>query len=137
MTPVGQKRVDQLKINDEVLLFDLKSFTAHPQQVTGVYKASVSIILELRLKKISIRCTAEHPFLVENIGWVPLGKLQIGSKLRAGKGDIISIDSIKAVKGEFQVFNIEVSGSHTYFVSEHHVIVHNKAMELVIPICHL
>jgi hypothetical protein len=51
-----------------------------------------------------------------------------GDRLLLITGDLMPVDSIALVKGEFQVCNFEVVEYHTYFVSVLGVSVHNACL---------
>jgi hypothetical protein len=73
---------------------------------------------------VELVLTPEHPVYVPSDGWVPAGMLQIGNcvQTRAGPAEVVSLD---LVTGSFPVYNLEVSDTHTYFVTSALVWVHN------------
>lgn len=72
--------------------------------------------------------TENHPFYVEGKGWCAAAELETGDVLRTEDGEQETVKSVltenldKAVK----VYNLEIEGSHTYYVSADSVLVHNK-----------
>ena len=69
----------------------------------------------------------EHPFWIVGRGWIQARYLKSDDLLLSRKRETIPIKSIESRKGIFTVYNIEVEGFHTYFVSKKEVLVHNKA----------
>ena len=51
--------------------------------------------------------------------------LQVGSLLQTSDGRVIDVDKIEKREGQFEVYNFNVEGFHTYFVSELGILVHN------------
>jgi hypothetical protein len=78
----------------------------------------------------TIRTTREHPFWVADKGWVKAGDLRPGSCLWNKEGERLGIDGIRNESWESEVYNLQVAGYSTYYVSASEVLVHNKAMRL-------
>ncbi|MCL2606808.1 MAG: HINT domain-containing protein, partial [Coriobacteriia bacterium] len=62
-------------------------------------------------------------------GWTSAGRLSAGDELLLNCGEVISIYRVQLGKTTtaIAVYNFEVEGKHTYFVSSLNVLVHNKA----------
>jgi hypothetical protein len=73
-----------------------------------------------------IETTIEHPFWVVGKGWVEARVLEVGDLLWTLNGDSVLIDRIDYQAGNFSVYNFEVEDSHTYFVSQEQILVHNS-----------
>ena len=81
---------------------------------------------------LELRGTQEHPFYVQEKGWVPLGDLMVGDVcFDRGQNPVVVKEIIRDGK-QVEVFNIEVEGCHTYYVGKNglEVLVHNEC-----PIC--
>ena len=76
-----------------------------------------------------IETTEEHPFWVEEKGWVLAGELNEGDVLRLKSGENVKVTKLERVdlKESVKVYNFEVQDWHTYYVSDINVLVHNKA----------
>lgn len=72
-----------------------------------------------------ISTTAEHPFWVPDRGWVKAKDLVVGSLLQTDKETKVDVDKIERREGNFKLYNFEVEGFPTYFVSELGILVHN------------
>lgn len=77
-----------------------------------------------------ISTTAEHPFWVPGQGWVKAKDLVVGSLLQTDKETKVDVDKIERREGNFKVYNFEVEGFPTYFVSELGILVHNTCFDL-------
>jgi len=81
----------------------------------------------------SIKATPTHPFWIVGTGWVEAGSLVIGDKLLLYSGKIVTISGIEneTLAKPVKVYNFEVEGWHTYFVSEQSVLVHNSCSQSI------
>jgi Pretoxin HINT domain len=59
------------------------------------------------------------------LGWLQAEDLQRGDRLWTDDGRSIDVDGVSRREGSFQVYNFEVDGFHSYFVSDLGVLVHN------------
>ena len=75
----------------------------------------------------SIEATAEHPFYNSDGEEVQAKDLKEGDELAIADGDTATVDSVECIHHDepVMVYNIAVCDSHTYFVGENHVLVHN------------
>lgn len=74
-----------------------------------------------------IDTTTNHPFYVDDKGWVAAGDLEIGDTLITVDGDEIEVTDIEVEKLDEPIFvyNLDVADFDTYFVGEFGVLVHN------------
>jgi hypothetical protein len=75
-----------------------------------------------------ISTTAEHPFWVPDKGWVKASDLAVGDLLQTDEETFVDLDKIERRKENFKVYNFEVEGFPTYFVSELGILVHNTCI---------
>jgi RHS repeat-associated protein len=132
-TADGVTPIEDLQVGDLVLARD---------ELTGEYRydevANTFVRYDAPVVKVVVRSpdgqselletTAEHPFWVEARGWVRVRNLEVGSILRARDGRALHVASVNRTDRTATVHNIEVTGSHTYFVGELGTWVHNKGM---------
>lgn len=113
------------------------------------FELGVTGQLEETYRFRSLETTAEHPFWVAGLGWVPASELQPGQQLEIvdtdprpdidrpegqklkdyqtdGKRRTATVVSVKPGRTRTTVYNIEVEDFHTYFVGFAGVWVHNK-----------
>lgn len=85
-------------------------------------------IVHVSVNGETIDCTREHPFWVSGRGWVRAGQLEPGDKLRSSNGNSVIIESVgfETLCEPIRVFSITVNGTHSYYVGESKVLVHNK-----------
>jgi RHS repeat-associated protein len=126
-TKDGEKRIEEIKAGDVVLASDPRSGEA-PQwrQVTRTFERATETILHVRAGSETISVTPEHPFWVEGRGWTEAKDLRPGDLLSGKRGESVPVVEVKRSEGAFKVYNFEVEGSHTYFVSHTGLLVHNS-----------
>jgi hypothetical protein len=97
--------------------------------ITGTFKHVADRIIDIWIEgePNPIGCTPNHPFWCEDVNnFVPVGQLQVGSKLRLLNNSIVNVLQIKEREKHNQyVYNIEVHSQHTYYVGMNGVLVHN------------
>ena len=80
-----------------------------------------------------IVCTPGHRFYVVGKGWVRAQDLQPGDLALSAAGEKIAFVSRENLAEKRRVYNFEVEGKHTYFVSERWVLVHNACGHHFLP----
>ncbi len=73
--------------------------------------------------------TAEHPFWVEGVGWVPAGELRSDDELSTNTDGMLRVRQVRGSPVRATVYNFEVAEDHTYFVGEAGVWVHNACAD--------
>lgn len=74
----------------------------------------------------TLETTAEHPFWINNFGWLKASLLQSGMTLLDRNNEELTIVSQVLIPNKVEtVYNIEVEGFHTYHVGELGTWVHN------------
>ena len=74
-----------------------------------------------------IRATPGHRFWVEGQGWLPAADLHEGDVLTLLSGKHAVFERVQAEREHSTVYNLEVEETHSYFVGEEGVWVHNAA----------
>jgi hypothetical protein len=69
--------------------------------------------------------TPEHPFRVASGEWVVAGRLDIGDNVVTAEGGLATLSAALSLEKSGTVYNFEVEGTHTYFVGEAKLWVHN------------
>jgi len=128
LTKNGYKNIEDIKAGDYVLSQDSITKEQGYQRVVRTFKNVTDTLLRISLDSEVILTTAEHPFWVENKGWVEASKLKIGSKISTADGESIKVLSVEVIELSelIVVYNFEVSDWHTYFVGDKGFLVHNN-----------
>ena len=109
---------------------EVRSSPVEPRaaMVTHTMQHMVAEVLVLIVEGREIVTTAEHPFAVIGRGFVSAGELRVGDPLLRSNGREARVQRIELRHGSFPVYNLEVAGDHTYFVSDLELVVHNKVL---------
>jgi hypothetical protein len=95
------------------------------KQVLQTFAKTATTMIDLYIDGEKITTTEEHPFWVPDVGWVAAKDLTAGTYLQTKTESWLDIDGIDRHTGSTQVYNFEVAGFHTYFVSDLGFLVHN------------
>jgi RHS repeat-associated protein len=125
-TSEGPVEIQQIEAGDLVWAEDTQTADISLHEVLRVTKRVADGVVRLRLSGRTLTTTQEHPFWVDGNGWVDAGELREGDNLWTIAGGHVAVESVEADYGPAIVYNLEVDGLHTYFVSDAEVLVHNK-----------
>jgi hypothetical protein len=124
-TPDGLRAIETLRAGDHILSADEATGTVTAQPVESVHQGPPVPTVRLRVGDETITTTASHPFWDSDRGWTRAGDLRAGDSLMA-QGGRVRVGEI--VPGEsLPVWNLIVSGSHTYFVGRGGLLVHDAS----------
>lgn len=113
------KRIDQIKTSDVVLSSNSNGQLTEAK-VLGIHKVKVDGYLIINT---DLKITPNHKIWV-NGTWKEAGSIQIGDRLRDFSGSEIQVRSLEWQKGAFEVYNLEVESTHTFFANS--FLVHNE-----------
>ena len=122
------KNIEEIKQNELIWSKDVETGKTGSKKVLQVFKHYQDYFVYLYVNGDIIKTTANHPFWIHKKGWVHAENIKIGDLLKNSSGDNVMIDFVELVhiKEPIVVYNLEVEGWHTYFVSENNILVHNK-----------
>jgi RHS repeat-associated protein len=132
MTAEGIKPIRELEVGDEVWGYDDISGEKSFFPVSTLFKHSAATLLVIILAGDTIATTPEHPFYVEEKGWVEAFSLQKGDLLLKNNTQTEAVLAVETLTKETTVYNISVSGSHNFFVSEDSVLSHNAKAKCLV-----
>ncbi|MEZ2277233.1 MAG: polymorphic toxin-type HINT domain-containing protein [Microcoleus sp.] len=126
LTVDGIKNIEDIQVGDWVIADDPTTPGGiEARQVLETFVRETDALVDLYVDGEVISTTGEHPFWVADKGWVEAKDLVVGSLLQTGDGRIVDVDKVERREGKFPVYNFNVEGFHTYFVSDLGVLVHN------------
>jgi hypothetical protein len=115
----GKKRADAIRVGDRLASrpeWEPEGPLAY-QEVKEVFERW-ALIWEVEVGGQVLRTTGEHPFWVEGRrGWVSARELVVGDLLRTKEGRLVAVARVEATGAWEKVYNWEVEGYHTYYVS--------------------
>ncbi len=139
-TADGFKPIEELKVGDLVLtrneFADGEETDNDYQPVTELITTHPGELLELTLSdgnsEETLTTTANHPFYsLDTRSFIHADQLEESSRVASADGQPLTVTAISrrmASEGEnFTTYNIEVAGSHTYFVGRQRAWVHNTS----------
>lgn len=129
-TKDGQKRIDQISVNELVLAKNLESGEQGWRQVEDRYLNTYSETVTVALKTASgtedkIVSNQIHPVNVKDKGWTKIGELKAGDQLLTSKGDWATVTSVTVEPKDLTAFNLNVTGFDTFFIGDAGVWVKN------------
>lgn len=83
-------------------------------------------VYKLNIGSEEIYVTGEHPFYIENEGWVRVKDLEIGNVFLSISEERMILKSKEIICWKNKVYNLEVGGFHNYFITKNKILVHNK-----------
>jgi RHS repeat-associated protein len=128
-TITGLRAIETISQGDSVYSTDIENNKITANLVTKTFKRESASFYILRIGEDTIKVTAEHPVFVLNKGWIHVKNLTKGDVLRTDNSSGIEIEEISKVNKKILVYNIEVDGNHNYFVTQDHILVHNKYIQ--------
>ena len=68
-----------------------------------------------------------HPFWVPEKGWTDAIQLRAGDRLQLLNGEYVIVEQVQheILETPVTVYNFEVEGFHTYYVTDSAILVHN------------
>jgi len=129
LTKSGKVPIEKIKIGDYVYTYNFHTQKIDLQKVINTFKHNETDLIIIKIKNEEIRTTAIHPFWIEERGWINAKDLKKGDILKSNKNEKLEVLSVekKQNKTSIFVYNIEVEKTHTYFIGNAEILVHNKA----------
>ena len=129
-TEDGQRPIEEVKVGDYVWSENPETGKKGLKKVVDTFIHDKYTLIHVYTGDTMIDTTEEHPFWVEEKGWVFAGQLNEGDVLRLKTGENVKVTKLERIdlKEPVKVYNFEVQDWHTYYVSDVNVLVHNKAM---------
>jgi hypothetical protein len=117
LTPEGTKPVEQFVVGDRILA-RAEHDPEGPVEEKHVEKVFVRLapVLHLHVNGQTIGTTSEHPFWVQDRGWLPARLIASGDRLASHNGNWHLVESVTPSSEMKTVYNLTVADHHTYFV---------------------
>ena len=98
------------------------------KEVVRIFENETDELVHLFVEGEKITTTPEHPFYVQNKGWIRAIQLRAGDILVVVNGEYVVLEKVQheILEAPIKVYNFEVKDFHTYFVGENSVLVHNS-----------
>jgi hypothetical protein len=124
-TPLGLQPISEIVEGDLVLAVDADSGRIECRRVTKRFEKETDELTVVQLCGETIETTPEHPFWKHQVGWIAASELRPGDQLVSKDGGLVEVYFVESKFARQRVYNLEVDGLHTFFVSAHSILVHN------------
>ena len=127
LTTLGKKAIETIQVGDTIPCVDHITGEAAEKKVISTSVNKVDRLIELDINGEIIQCTETHPFQVKGKGWVNAADLKPYDLVYTKDWKLVGVHSVNLIELDepVEVFNFEVEDSHTYFVGDLGVLVHN------------
>ena len=129
-TEEGPKAIEKVAVGDRVLSRSEKGELSYEPVTRLFVRANAEEVAltftDVRGAGATIVTTPEHPFRVASGEWAAAGRLGIGDNVVTAEGELATLSAALSLEKRGTVYNFEVAGTHTYFVGEAKLWVHNK-----------
>jgi hypothetical protein len=120
----GYMPIELIEVGTVVWSWDEITQNLALKSVSHVSQTLTDRLVEFRVGSEWVRATPEHPFLTEN-EWKEAGELVLEEGIIRSDGVTMPVRDLNLIFGEAPVYNLEVTDTHTYLVSQWMLIVHN------------
>jgi hypothetical protein len=123
--------IQHIQVGDMVITRNEKTGSQVFGQVVERYSRIAPEVLKLTLETESdeeetLGVTSEHPFHVQDRGWIAARELAIGDAISdVDGGSPLTVVDLRVEEGPTQVYNFEVDENHSYFAGDFGAWVHN------------
>jgi hypothetical protein len=122
----GSVPIEAIRTGDLVWAFDTETGVTGLFTVTSIFSHPTNALVEVVVDDEMVRATPEHPFWVDDKGWVGAEDLAPGDCVRTLSGGCQRVINVQVVFTDVQVYNFTVITVHTYFVGDGQWLVHNQ-----------
>ncbi len=131
-TTDGAQPIELIRAGDAVLTFDEATGETRVSHVAATFETKGRDVLSVHLRGVGepIRVTPGHRFFTLDRGWVGAETLTPDEPLVDADGVAVLVDAVDPVDARATVYNFEVEETHTYFVSNSRVLVHNPMTDV-------
>ncbi|MGN0496234.1 MAG: polymorphic toxin-type HINT domain-containing protein [Lachnospiraceae bacterium] len=128
-TEYGLRPIEDIQVGDYVWSENTETGEKELKKVLSVSVTETTVLVHVYTEDgTEINTTENHPFFVEGKGWCVASELEQGDVLHTQDGsvEIVSDVTIEQLEEAVKVYNLEIEDSHTYYVSDREVLVHNR-----------
>ena len=131
-TATGLVAIECIRVGDKVIATDPDTMERAEKTVLETYVRETNEVVHLTINGEVITSTLDHPFYVQDAGFVGAGDLYIGDKLLDAEGNTLLVEDVKTEKLDVpvKVYNFKVDEFHTYYVGYCNVLVHNAQYDV-------
>ena len=126
-TPDGLRPIESIHAGDSVLSRDERTGVTVVASVAETFVTPDAPLVAVHTTESpeTIQATPGHRFYSQGRGWIEAQHLLRGEALLDSTGETLHVASVERLDTRATVYNFEVEGTHTYFVGNARVWVHN------------
>ena len=127
-TENGSKPIEEIEVGDRVWAWDEETGEVALKPVLETYINETDELVHVFVNGEEIVSTPGHPFYSPVKGWTDAVHLRAGDILVLVNGEYVVVEKIQheLLEAPINVYNFNVDGYHTYFVTSSGVLVHNR-----------
>ena len=127
-TEDGSKPIEEIEVGDRVWAWDEETGEIALKPVLETYVNETDELIHVFVNGEEIVSTPGHPFYSPVKGWTDAVHLRAGDILVLVNGEYVVVEKVQheILEAPINVYNFNVEGFHTYYVSRIGVLVHNS-----------
>ena len=127
LASTGNVAIENIKAGDYVWAWDEETGNVALKQVVETYVNESTELVHVFVDGEEIITTPTHPFYSPVKGWTSAVHLRAGDILVLVNGEYVVVEQVQheLLEAPVKVYNFQVEGYHTYYVSNSGVLVHN------------
>ena len=127
-TESGNVPIESIKTGDLVWAWDEETGDVALKEVVETYVRESKELIHVFVEGEEIITTPTHPFYSPVKGWTEACKLRAGDILVLVNGEYVVVEKVQheILETPITVYNFQVEGYHTYYISDIGILVHNK-----------
>jgi hypothetical protein len=125
-TPHGDRKIEELSVGDIVCSFDMGRREMVSSKVAAMHRNWTRRLATARIGGWEVTATRMHAFWVESAAaWMPARAFWPGMTVRSLDARELAVEGVEIADAVSATYNLEIAETHTYFVGEPGILVHN------------
>ena len=125
LTEEGERPIEEIRVGDRVWAWNEETGENELAEVVRLFERETLEVFALDLEGDVIETTGEHPFWVVGRGWTEAENLRADDVLTSYDDRELRLVVVERYEKPLHVYNFEVNGLHSCYVSGSGVLVHN------------
>ena len=123
----GHVLIEDIAAGDYVWATDPETGETGLRRVVQTFENEANELIHVYVNGEEIVTTREHPFYSPVKGWTAACELGAGDMLVLVNGEYVVVEKVQheLLENPVKVYNFEVEGFHTYYVTDSAILVHN------------
>ena len=123
--------IADVQVGDKVTSFDPGTGEQSVQTVTATWPHTDTVVTLTLGDGTVVETTASHPWWdVTTRTYTRTDHLAVGDRLLTADGSTLTVAGMSGPQGEQQVYNLTITGPHTFYVGDTEILVHNCGTDI-------